>query len=592
MAAPRKMLSQKDKELRELLELERLLLETSLYQFVLEAWKNVIKPTEPLLGDLWYVEAICLELEAVAKGEYLRLIINQPPRSLKSTITSVCFPVWLWIKQPSLEFVFSSYGLTSLTNKMSLDRRRLIESPWFQQRWANNFTLSVDENTKTRFSNDKRGAMQSASTDSGITGLGGDIIVIDDPHNVADIVSDAERTADNNYIRESLLTRLNNRNTGRVVLVMQRLHEDDATGMLLELGNWHHLCLQAQAEEASTIQVNGGKKYKIKKGQLLNKDLFGKKALAEAFVTLGSRGYAGQYQQRPAPQGGIIFNPLWWRTWTESGVNPLPQTFDQQIISVDCAFKDQSHNDFVSIQVWGFVGPRSYLIARDTQHRGYTSTKQGIRDMKAVHPGVNLVLVEDKANGSAVVEELKKEFNIIAIDPQGGKESRAQACSADMEAGNVYLPDKEAHAWVTKFITDFAKFPAAKHDDDVDACTQALNWRRGRRFGLLEYYKEEGEKLGAAKPATQEDNLGIMKNKMMENTRSQFREHGLTPSKVMSSDLGKIAVGPQTPKCRRCNNAILQRSRQEDREFVSCARCGLTEELPKPIVRPDEANAA
>jgi predicted phage terminase large subunit-like protein len=572
---PKQRLSKIDKELLELLELERLTLETSLYEFVLEAWKNVIKPSEPLQGDLWYVRVICEELEAVARGDYRRSIINQPPRTLKSTIASVCFPVWWWVTHPSTEFVFSSYGLTTLTNKMSLDRRRLIESTWFQERWANNFKLSIDENTKTRFSNDKRGAMQSASTDAGITGLGGDIIIIDDPHNTKDVVSDAERNADNIYIRESLLTRLNNRNTGRVILVMQRLHEDDATGMLLELGNWHHLSLPAECEQDEII---GG--VERKKGSLLNPDLLGKDALAEAFLTLGSRGYAGQYQQRPAPKGGIIFNPAWNKYW-----KILPGRFDVEIISVDCAFKDQAHNDQVAIHVWGFTGPDNYLIEWDTENRGYVATKEAIRRMREKHPNVRQVLVEDKANGSAVVEELKKEFNIIAIDPQGGKESRAQACSADFEAGHVFLPDPELYPKTATFVLNLSKFPAVKRDDDVDALTQALNWRRGRRFGLLEYYKQQGGKKPEDPKHNEQLNEDQVKKNLSQTTRSIFGEHG---QKAMQSEVGKVRTGPQTPKCNRCNNKILQTRECDGKTYLDCSRCGLTDELSAPTVRTNE----
>jgi predicted phage terminase large subunit-like protein len=189
---------------------------------------------------------------------------------------------------------------------------------------------------------------------------------------------------------------------------------------------------------------------------------------------MGTVAYSAQYQQRPAPLGGIIFQPNWWRYW-----QTLP-SMDTMILSVDCAFKDLKTSDYVAIHVYGFVGPRTYLLHRVNDHLGYTATKQAIRSLLEYYRGhISHVLIEDAANGPAVIEEMKREFpGIIPIHPMGGKIARAQASTADLEAGNVYLPEQAD--WTLPFVQVFSKFPAVRNDDDIDAFSQAINWKRSR----------------------------------------------------------------------------------------------------------------
>jgi predicted phage terminase large subunit-like protein len=227
--------------------------------------------------------------------------------------------------------------------------------------------------------------------------------------------------------------------------------------------------------------------YRRKKGDILQSQRFPWPVVIG--LKTKPREWSGQYQQQPSPESGIIFNPNWWKYYKST---EMPE-FELVVISVDCAFKAKTQNDFVSIQKWGMVGARSYLIDCRTEHLGFAATKAGIKAMQQHGRPASTILIEDKANGSAVIEELKSDPDfgaaVIAIEPSGGKESRAHAASTDCEAGSVYLA--EDAEWLASFLRTAAAFPAVKHDDDIDAMTQFLNWRRSRSLslGVVDYFK-------------------------------------------------------------------------------------------------------
>jgi predicted phage terminase large subunit-like protein len=230
-----------------------------------------------------------------------------------------------------------------------------------------------------------------------------------------------------------------------------------------------------------------GRIFRRKRGDVLQPERFTSNEIRS--LRSRPREFDGQYQQEPIPQSGVIFNPNWWKYFKSA---EMPE-FDLVVISVDCAFKAKTQNDFVSIQKWGMVGARSYLIDCRTEHLGFAATKAGIKAMQQHGRPASTILIEDKANGSAVIEELKGDPDfgaaVIAIEPSGGKESRAHAASTDCEAGSVYLA--EDGEWLASFLRTAAAFPAVKHDDDIDAMTQFLNWRRTRSLSLtlVDYYK-------------------------------------------------------------------------------------------------------
>lgn len=233
-----------------------------------------------------------------------------------------------------------------------------------------------------------------------------------------------------------------------------------------------------------------------------------------------SREFDGQYQQEPVPVAGRIFNPNWWRLYKD-----LPEC-ELIVLSVDCSFKSKSTSDFVSIQKWGTLGVRSYLVERRTERMGYIQTKAAIKDMQSRGRPASIILIESAANGIAVIEELQADSSfgasVIAIEPQGDKVVRANAASADVEAGSIYLP--EGAEWLSTFLRTFAAFPGVKNDDDVDSLSQFVNWRRTRNlaYGVLDLARqyESGERAFPASPdeiaARRVDNNALHRQKLQE----------------------------------------------------------------------------
>lgn len=496
----------KRERLRLLQEQERRQCEDSLLFFVKRAWR-ILNPDADISVPT-YLEMVCEHLEAVALGKTTRLILNVPPRTAKSTIVSVCFPVWLWLRQPGRRAIFVSHAV-DLANRASRARSSLINSSWFQRHWSDHFQLTLDNATEVR--NDKQGHFL-ASTTTGATGKGGNCLIIDDPHSVADAWSDALREKDNEQIRSTLMSRLDDPKTDAIVLIMQRLHTADATGMLQELGGWTTVSLAAEIETPEDQEHHvfplSGRVWTREAGDLLDGSRLSKTELQKLEKSLGRMHYSGQYLQRPYIPGGNIFRRDWWQrydAWDESSLEPkftAPLEFEQIVLSVDASFKSGKENDYVALQVWGFAGPRSYLCDRRTQRLGYVATKQAIRDTieKWARLGrpISAVIIEDKANGPAIIEELKNEFSIIAINPGAdSKVSRAMAVTPQVEAHDVYIPSGSAY---DDLIDTLAKFPKARHDDDADALTQALNWRNRRTHGLLTLWDKKIAQAASPQP--------------------------------------------------------------------------------------------
>lgn len=475
-----------------------------LSEFIRQAW-HVIEPKTPLIWG-WHLDAISEHLMAVSRGEIHDLLINMPPRHMKSIEVSVAWPVWEWIDHPEIRWLFSSYG-AGLSIRDALKSRRLIQSNWFQQNYGHCFELAGDQNAKTRYDNDRTGYRIATSVGGAGTGEGGDRIVVDDPHNVNDAESDPVREGTLTWWDETMSTRGNNPETAARVIVMQRVHAKDLSGHVLEKGGYTHLCLPAEYERIRPVYVDGALREvdphlhptllgfvdpRKEEGELLWPERFTRKALDKLKVSLGSFGVAGQLQQRPAAREGSILKRDHWQFY-----KTLPE-LDEMIISVDCTFKDKLSSDFVAIQVWARKGANKYLIHRLKERLGFGATLIAVRGVKALFPKAIAVLVEDKANGSAVIETLKKEIaGVIPIEPEGGKVARAFAIQPEHEAGNLWLPDPSVDPTIEEFIGTCADFPAVPHDDEVDSCTQAINWYRNRtgQMGMFEYFRQQAEKL-------------------------------------------------------------------------------------------------
>jgi predicted phage terminase large subunit-like protein len=472
-------------------DIDRELAERNLRDFVRSAWA-VVEPSTPFVEG-WHIDAITEHLQAITRGEIRNLLINVPPRHMKSLLVSVFWPCWEWLRCPQRRWLFSSYAAT-LSIRDSVKCRRLIDSLWYQANWSDRFALTGDQNAKARFENDRSGYRLSTSVGGTVTGEGGDRVICDDPHSVQEAESDTVRMNTVDWWNMVMSTRLNDPRTAAKVIVMQRCHQQDLSGHVLEQGGWEYLCLPAEYEVNGRVTSIGWSDPRTEPGELLWPERFGVKEIEDLKRSLGSYGAAGQLQQRPAPSGGGIIKKHWWRYWQppDAKLAPvpvrqfdgslqlveavvLPEKFDQQAQSWDCAFKDLGTSDFVAGQVWAAKRADRYLLDYVQKRLDLPGTVAAVKAMSEKWPGTNAKYIEDKANGPAVIQSLKHAISgLIAVNPEGGKIARANAVSPQIESGNVYLPHPSLFPWVEGFIESCAAFPNGAYDDDVDAATQAL----------------------------------------------------------------------------------------------------------------------
>lgn len=325
-----------------------------------------------------------------------------------------------------------------------------------------------------------------------VIGKGGDYILLDDPIAPSEAFSDTERMRVNRDFDTVFRSRLNYPDEGVIVLVMQRLHELDLTGHLLmtEPRRWTHLRLPMIAEEDEQIVFPiSGYGMTRKSGDLLHPERFSYEWCEREKAAIGGYNWAGQYQQRPAPAEGGIIKRAWIKFWAE-----LPANFDQVVLSLDATFKDTSKSDFVAAHIWGQRAANFFLLDRVHGRMDFPATIAAVRSLSIKWPQATTKLIEDKANGSAIIATLRNEISgITAVEPEGGKEARLRAVSPLWEAGNVYLPDPSIAPWVHDVMSEIVSFPNAAHDDDVDCMSQALVRMKSRTVvpNIVEFWRRE-----------------------------------------------------------------------------------------------------
>jgi predicted phage terminase large subunit-like protein len=464
----------------------------SLHYFVRHFTWPALAPATPF-QDNWHVAAICEHLEAVARGEIRRLIINMPFRTLKSTIVSQAFPAWDWIDHSSRAFLTASYA-TEVATRDAVDARRIIDSPAYQRAYGHIFRLTTDQNVKSRYENDKRGARAITSTESAITGFGGDIRIVDDPVSARKADSAAAIAASIEWWRGSMATRANDPASGPAIVVHQRLNARDLTGYLLaEEKGWEHLVLPMRYDPALRKTTSlGFQDPRTVEGELLHPVRLPEATVVELEASLGVYHRNAQMQQNPEPRSGIIFDRSCWKYW-----QVLPE-IDEIAISVDCTFKDLETSDYVAIQAWGSKGANRYLLKRMKQRLNFSATVAAVRSFHALFPDAVAVLIEDKANGSAVIETLSGEIpGVLAINPDGGKVARAYAMQPEQEAGNLFLPDPSVDPDIETFLSEASSFPGSPNDDEIDSMSQFVNWarKRSKTGGLAEWMRAQYEAL-------------------------------------------------------------------------------------------------
>jgi predicted phage terminase large subunit-like protein len=453
--------------------------------------------------DNWHIHAICEHLEAVKRREIRKLVINMPFRQLKSTLVSQAFMAWDWIDDPSTQYLTASYA-KDLATRDAVASRTIVESPRYRQAFGDAFRMASDQNVKTRYENDKGGGRVTTSTDASATGFGGNVRIVDDPVNPRHADSPAHVQAGVEWWKGVISTRANDPMRDVIMLVQQRLNENDTTGHVLknERG-WEHLVLPMRYEPKFAAKPTsiGWKDPRTVEGELMMPARLDDATVVDIEKAIGSYHTNAQLQQRPEPRGGIIFQRSHYRFW-----KALPE-LDEVVISVDCTFKALQTSDFVAIQAWGNRGANKYLLKRVKERMTFAGTCDAVRSMHALFENECIaVLIEDKANGSAVIETLTGSVpGVIAVNPDGGKAARAYAMQPEHEAGNIWLPDPEVDATIETFVSASSSFTGAEggDDDEVDAMTQYVNWRRVRdkSNGLSDLLRAQAEAMEAARKA-------------------------------------------------------------------------------------------
>jgi predicted phage terminase large subunit-like protein len=475
----------------------------SLYEFVQQAW-HVMEPGVPFVPS-WHIELICEHLEAVSSGDIQRLLINIPPRHSKSTIVSVAWCAWEWIAQPEQKFLAASYSGT-LSIRDNLKARRLIQSPWYQERWGHMFELSGDQNAKQRFENNKTGYRLATSVGGTATGEGGSRLILDDPHGAQDAQSETMRATALEWFDMVWSTRLNNPKTDAMVTVMQRLHEKDISGHVLEdIGGWEHVCIPAEWDGKHRSTVLGPYDPRRIKGELICPERFGEAEIVKLKQLLGAYGTAGQLQQDPAPAEGGILKTDSFNLWP--GPQRLPP-FEYILQSYDCAFTERTTGDPTACTVWGLFTHRgqrnAMLLDAWDEHLGYPDLRtKVIRDWtseygadKSAKAGMptkgrrpDRLLVEAKASGQSLLQDLRlAKVPAVGYNPgQADKVSRAHQAAPTLELGLLWIPESVKNpgqpvSWAQPFLHQLAKFPVAEHDDYVDTFTQAIIYLKNERW--------------------------------------------------------------------------------------------------------------
>lgn len=422
----------------------------------------------------WHIDAMAEYLEACEKGEIKRLIIAMPPRYLKSVVCSVSWPAWLLGHDPSRRVIVSSYA-QSLANKHSLDCRLVMEQEWYRQSFPA-VEFSNDQNEKHKYVTTKRGYRLAVSTGGSVTGEGGNYLIVDDIHNPVNVMSNIRRQSDIVWYEHVFSSRLDDKKEGVFIVVMQRLHQDDLVGHLLKKQGWEYLALPAVSEERSFVSLQGHVLKVREAGEPLHVGREGDKELAQIREDLGNYAYLAQYQQQPVSASEAMVKIDWFRRY-EAG-----RAFAEGYIvqSWDTAIKSQAQHDSSVCTTWYIDAEEAYLLDVMCDKLEYPELKKRVVQL-AEKWKPSAVLIEDKASGQSLLQDLRREsvLPLIAIMPKKDKVTRLASVSAMVERGNIWLP-KEAH-WLARFEDELLSFPNGKHDDQVDSMSQCLNWLREKR---------------------------------------------------------------------------------------------------------------
>jgi predicted phage terminase large subunit-like protein len=420
----------------------------------------------------WHLEVIAAKLTAVREGKTRRLIINVAPRNLKSLLASIAFPAWCLGHDPSAQILCVSYA-QDLADKLARDCRGIIMSPWYRQIFRTR--LAPHRQAVQEFITTRQGYRLATSTGGVLTGRGADIILIDDPLKPEEALSEVLRQAANDWFVHTLYSRLNDKRSGAIVIIMQRLHEDDLVGHVLALEPWEVLSFPAiaEADEVHRIETIWGPRcFTRRRGEALHPDREPLETPEHIRRTIGEYNFAGQYQQSPAPLGGGMVKAESFKRYRE---NERPECFDRIVQSWDTANKATELSDFSVCTTWGVKAKDLFLLDVFRRRLEYPALKRAVREQQSLFD-TTVVLIEDKASGTQLIQELIEEgcHGVTRYQPTIDKIMRLHAQTGMIDSGFVYIP--EAAPWLAEYLHEMTVFPKGKHDDQVDSTAQFLDW--------------------------------------------------------------------------------------------------------------------
>ena len=383
------------------------------------------------LAMSWHLEVIAAKLTEVRRGTIRRLIINLPPRHLKSLMASIAFPAWCLGHDPSAQILCVSYA-QDLADKLARDCRAILMSSWYRRIFRTR--LALHRQAVQEFLTTRQGYRLATSNGGLLTGRGADIILIDDPLKPEEALSDAQRHAANEWFSHTLYSRLNNKRTGAIVIIMQRLHEDDLVGHVLAQEEWEVVRFPAiaEADEVHEIEtILGPRTFTRRRGEALHPEREPLETLDRIRGTIGEYNFAGQYQQSPAPLGGGIVKAEWFKYYTE---RDRPESFDRIVQSWDTANKATELSDFSACTTWGIKGKSLYLLSVLRKRLEYPALKRAVREQQSLFDA-NVVLIEDKASGTQLIQELIMDgfHRVTRYKPECDNHAHARADRADRE---------------------------------------------------------------------------------------------------------------------------------------------------------------
>src|SRR5262245_20023008 len=445
------------------------ILRTDFYAFA-QAIFPIVSGGSQLMPN-WHLEAMAEALSKVIRGETRRLLITVPPRSLKSICASVALPAFILGRDPTARIICVSYS-EGLARKHANDSRAVMRSPLYRSLFPGT-RISSSKDTEFEAMTTGRGFRLATSVGGTLTGRGGNFIISDDPMKPQDAQSESARQNVLQWYANTLLSRLDNKATDAIVVVMQRLHMEDLVGHLIEQGGWTHLDLPAIAEIDTDIPLGGNRFYYRKVGSLLHPGREPLVVLNELRQTMGSLDFSAQYQQRPIPIEGNLVKWSWFRFYDEP---PVPQPTDRVIVSWDTAMTSSELADYSACVVLLLRGETVYVLDVYRARLDYPDLKRKVIEIHQCwrHLTLNyILLIENKGSGMSLIQDLRCDnIYAIGITPDGDKTMRMHAQTARIEAGSVLLPKHSP--WLDEFRREMLAFPDSRHSDQVDALSQGL----------------------------------------------------------------------------------------------------------------------